>query len=388
MILYYIPDDLSGSGMYRAGFPADELRRRGHRCYMPKFRRYVRPMVDGRMFEIAAYKGTNRQLRRQGVDEHRAAYQADIIVLPRPLKVERVARTFHKAGKPVVADTDDLYLDVGADHPMAENENAHTAFLDTFKWCDLVTCSTQALADEYRPYADTVVIRNALHPKMWEGVAPQYEVQRPRLRIGYMGTTEFHARDLRVIADVIGPWLRDHPDVDFVAAGDRLIHELLDVPPAQRITYGPVSLPDLASITATMDIGLVPLARNRFNEAKSSLKGMEYAICGIPCIATPTAEYKWFCRHGATGFLAETSREWRAALDRLLDPVVRRAIGATAREHALGNHMISQRAVEWENTYTDLLKERGWRPAAIPVTSPPRIDPITGRLSRLATTTG
>jgi hypothetical protein len=39
-------------------------------------------------------------------------------------------------------------------------------------------------------------------------------------------------------------------------------------------------------------VGLVPLTRGPFNEAKSYLKGLEYAAAGIPFIATPTEEYQ------------------------------------------------------------------------------------------------
>ena len=43
---------------------------------------------------------------------------------------------------------------------------------------------------------------------------------------------------------------------------------------------------------AQLDTGIVPLQRSRFNEAKSNLKGLEYAALGVPFVASPTAEYE------------------------------------------------------------------------------------------------
>ena len=74
-------------------------------------------------------------------------------------------------------------------------------------------------------------------------------------------------------------------------------------------------------MTATMDVGLIPLARDdaadrHFNDCKSDLKGMEYAACGIPCVASPSRPYQAWVQPGVNGYLAETPEQWlRALLD-------------------------------------------------------------------------
>jgi glycosyltransferase involved in cell wall biosynthesis len=156
---------------------------------------------------------------------------------------------------------------------------------------------------------------------------------------------------------VIGPWLERNPDVEFVAVGgspSQAVHDLLEVPPGQRVNVQETEFHrgDLADITACFDIGLVPLARNSMNECKSHLKGLEYAACGIPCIATPTESYRWWKEQCPDGvMLADRPAQWTTALDVLVhDDGVRRAMGRDARA-AASRHTIQRHYGAWEAVY-------------------------------------
>jgi glycosyltransferase involved in cell wall biosynthesis len=96
-----------------------------------------------------------------------------------------------------------------------------------------------------------------------------------------------------------------------------------------------------------MNIGLVPLNRVPFSEAKSNLKGLEYAAKGIPFIATPTQEYRILYESGV-GRLAETPDEWRDHATELLDPDVRREEGERIREIVARDWTIEGRAEQWD----------------------------------------
>jgi glycosyltransferase involved in cell wall biosynthesis len=67
-----------------------------------------------------------------------------------------------------------------------------------------------------------------------------------------------------------------------------------------------------------LDIGIVPLEISPFNQAKSALKGLEYAALGIPFIASPTREYERLELYGV-GKTAKTPAEWRKHLQRMID---------------------------------------------------------------------
>jgi hypothetical protein len=160
--------------------------------------------------------------------------------------------------------------------------------------------------------------------------------------------------DLRILQGIIGPFLKRHPEVDFVAAGDSKVHDILDVPEKQRKSYDRVPFLKVQQITNSMDIGLIPLEINPFNEAKSDLKGKEYNACGIPFIASPSSSYLDWCDHGKNGFLAKRPRDWTNYLELLCeDARLRKQMGAYGRAK-VEKFWIQDHAYEWDNAYKSL----------------------------------
>jgi glycosyltransferase involved in cell wall biosynthesis len=173
-----------------------------------------------------------------------------------------------------------------------------------------------------------------------------------------MGAFDFRLGDLHVLRGVVGPWLGSHPDIDFVVAGPNpeRTHDLLGIPEGQRISVPGVDFSSgrLPEITAVMDIGLVPLEAGHFNEGKSHLKGMEYAACGIPCIATPTESYRYWLDEGVNGLFASKPQDWRRGLETLVgDDAFRRECGRRARQKARA-HTIQEHWTKWASVYMDL----------------------------------
>jgi glycosyltransferase involved in cell wall biosynthesis len=237
----------------------------------------------------------------------------------------------------------------------------------SMKCADAVTVSTDALAAHYSRFQPNIhVLPNYLDWEMWERVEQQSEVERPKLRVGWMGWLAWRDNDLDILRDVLPAFLRRHHDVEFVSVGEPRgaaafkpghvsVHDYLGIPKAQRRTVHGVPYRRLPEIVPTIDIGLVPLARSAFNECKSYLKGLEYAACGIPCIATPTGPYRGFVRDGEDGLLASTAEEWLAALELLVgDDALRRRMGRAARAKA-ETMTIQREAWRWEQLYRSLV---------------------------------
>jgi glycosyltransferase involved in cell wall biosynthesis len=86
-----------------------------------------------------------------------------------------------------------------------------------------------------------------------------------------------------------------------------------------------------------------PLAANRFNDAKSDIKFLDYAVFGAPAIVPANSVYG-AVRDGETGILAAPG-EWGAALRRLLeDGDLRRRIRVNAREYLMQERTLARRA--------------------------------------------
>lgn len=398
MRICFLPCDFDGSGWYRCLAPAKELRTLGHEAAMPPYR-----VVE---------KDNGETLILWDIGAGHRLPDADVYVLQRRMEPSwlPVIQAIRGAGRVVVAETDDWFLGTPAYNPAfvgtrpwtrsfaidgddrmlirrkrrhVNRNNMHA----TFAAADHLTVSTEFLAEKYARYNQNVtVLPNYLDWEMWEHVTPQYEVERPRVRVGWMGKLKWREGDLRVLHGLIGPWLERYPHVEFVSAGETLIqpdedgyvagehhprqevHDFLGIPADRRVTYQEAlfhpdrrrgaedTRPLLADIIATMDIGLVPLEQNGFNEAKSHLKGLEYAACGIPCVATPTGSYRGWIDEGDNGFLAQRPRDWLRALDLLVnDDTLRREMGRKARAKAQ-EHTIQRNAWRWEELYSGLVE--------------------------------
>ena len=347
-----LPSDTWGVGSYRTLFPGRELEKRGHEVFAHLNRdALVRwnpregnvPLVNSLDFEPGGKVSRT--------------FDADTYVFQRRMEETSPAaiRQLRRQGKFTVYELDDNYDALPEDSPGQKVLRRHSDRLriewmnECIEEADLTTVSTLALKEHYSQYSDNVqVLPNYLDWEMWREAPLQCDVERPRVRIGWMGWLEWRGRDLEQIRPWIGQWLLENPHVDFVSIGERhgnakalrkvghvTVHDYLGVPKAQRVTVKAAPFQDLAKITATIDIGLVPLEPSEFNECKSYLKGLEYAACGIPCIASPSEQYNGFVSEGLDGFLAGSPDEWRTALVRLVgDDALRRNMGRNARGKA------------------------------------------------------
>jgi hypothetical protein len=102
----------------------------------------------------------------------------------------------------------------------------------------------------------------------------------------------------------------------------------------------------------TFDIGLVPLSDVPFNQAKSAIKGLEYASAGVPFIASDLDEYRSL-HDGGIGLLAKKTRHWFAHIERLRDPVERAEQARLVRERVEA-HDIRYGVKMWDEFYSSL----------------------------------
>lgn len=372
MKVCWIPLNVDGAGCYRMIFPMAYLADQGFDTCFPSFLmfsegRQVKPL-EGQRGLLAQIPNGNLEI---SFIQDTVPLDCDVYVfqLGSPSWMVDWARWIRRenpTAKILLDMDDDLHrvpkynparLDK-VSSPTNNRRNAQTML----ELSDGASFATQALADFYgRWQSNARVIPNYLHWPMWEALPPVFERRDwQAFRVGYMGNTDFHRADLETVAAPLSRWLRSHPDTEFVAAGDPRIHDVLGVPEAQRVSTSLCFFRalDLPYITSCMDIGLVPLARNVFNDGKSALKGMEQAACGIPSICTPTPEYRrWmgndFSPGGSlAGWLAATPKAFIAALDQAYenrDLLENKAKWAyqQAREHSL-----DRRIHEWADWLT------------------------------------
>src|SRR5690606_36922629 len=130
---------------------------------------------------------------------------------------------------------------------------------------DLVTCTTQALADRYAKHGRVQIIPNCV-PESWLKVdAPANDP----LRVGWTGQVATHPFDLESVGTAVADAV-DGCGAVFRSVGSDRPANVLGVKNREHVPW--CDWGDYPQQTAELDVGIVPLAETPFNEAKSWLK--------------------------------------------------------------------------------------------------------------------
>lgn len=313
-------------------------------------------------------------------DKARAAKAADIVVFHRPdspVKME-LARNLKKLGQKIVFDNDDTYKD---DTVVKLNEyfdqertrrgirNA-TAAMDSFiVEADLVTCTTEWLAKEYRKLNSNVfVLPNCVDPFYFD---EPLRNETGVVRIGVTGSITTSV-DLDVVAPIIRHYQND-PRVKIVFFG--LQANRKENPKTEKIYKDEYAFLDSVDVEwhgsvnadvyydklneLKLDIMIMPRADNYFNRAKSNLKFLEASMFEIPCIGQAFPDgmspYQVNPEDQKHMMLATDTADWIAKIEFLIAEKQKRIdMGKAAHEYVVENYDINKKAHLWEEAYATI----------------------------------
>lgn len=244
-----------------------------------------------------------------------------------------------------------------------ENWNAYNLYGDpvvrdavehSIEVADLVTVSTEPLAEVMRKYNPNVAVLGNCIPGWVLGLPPG---RHERPRVGWQGAAS-HGVDIGLVAAPVRRFLRKFPGWDFQVNGTDYRPTI--AAPADRMFYADwVQVnenPEGFYSGIDFDIGLCPLAPSDFTRSKSAIKAIEYGGRGIPVIATDCPAYREVVIHGVNGFLVKQENEWFKYLRELAgDDALREKMSAAARDMAR-EHLIENRWTDWRDAYAGLFR--------------------------------
>jgi glycosyltransferase involved in cell wall biosynthesis len=262
----------------------------------------------------------------------------DVIVIQRAMVREQVhqVRAWKALGVCVVMDLDDNFRFLDRSnfmydlvHPRTSPDSNFRLLDETARHVDLLTCTTPTIAADYARGGRFRIIPN--HVPAWYLNIP-HDAIGEQVHVGWSGSLLTHGDDLHVTGGAVAHVL-ERTGAEFAVIGDgTMVHEALWIDRPIKAT-GWVPLDEYPVAMAGLDIGIVPLKLSRFNESKSTLKGLEMASVGVPFVASPTGPYRGLCGHA--GMLAAKPRDWERALTRLItDEAFRVDLAGRGREYA------------------------------------------------------
>lgn len=277
------------------------------------------------------------------------------------------ARQFNK---PLLLDLDDNYIEVRPDQPAYKvyypGSQKRSIFHAVLSLVDGVIVSTQPLADFYKKRLKSIynldtpifVAPNCVDPDDWG------KVKKTRKKvIGYAGSIT-HNGDLAVIMPSLAKLMKENKDWHLEMLGSTRIEDVetvfkdFDEETFKRVnikggTHSWKGYPELLC-SQGWDVGLAPLIDDEFNRGKSHIKWMEYALSGIPTIASRVYPYYIsidgtpIIEDGKTGLLFDNPKEFEQKLCSLLkDDKIRNEIAENAKKAVIENWHYKKHIHKW-----------------------------------------
>jgi glycosyltransferase involved in cell wall biosynthesis len=344
-------------------------------CYIV---RCLLPLVangwDGDMTSIHPFAKTPE-------NKMRASKDADIVVFHRPEDSRKLelARLLKSIGKKIVFDNDDTYKDANAiklnsyfnQERVARGLGNVNKIVDAFALeADLITCTTEWLADEYRKInPNVVVLPNYIDPFYFdEPLRNETDV----VRIGITGSIGMSS-DLDVLSPIIKHYENDkrvrivffslpsnRESNPIVTKAYEHEYNFLD---SVNVEWHPTVNADLyydKVNSLKLDIMLIPRADNYFNRAKSNLKFLESSMFEIPIIAQGFPDgkspYQTNPEDAKHMVIVNDNKDWIPEIEKLIaDKELRRSMGNKAKEYVMENYDINKNAHKWTDAYSKLI---------------------------------
>lgn len=334
---------------------------------------YVRCMIPMRAGGWDGDKTSLRTQRIQPEQQARAVLDADIVVFHRPNddRSLEIARKLKEQGKKIVMDNDDTYK-ATATRKFAKLLSKVDHWVDEFgKFADLITCSTEFLAEEYRKLnKNVVVLPNCIDPDDWPEEPQRNEGDK--VRIGFVGSVAMNGdfesmksvllslcnrEDVTVVLFALPPKREDTALAQKYYKDDYNFWETLNVewqPFVTRADYVE-TLDDLK-----LDMMVIPRKDDYFNRCKSNLKFLEASMLEIPVIAQGFPDgkspYQVNPEDAKHMIIIKEPEEWERAIDFLIvERRIREQMGWDAKKYVLENYDINKHIHLWEETYQKLL---------------------------------
>ena len=254
----------------------------------------------------------------------------DILITQRLMNdgISNDCRHSVNAGMIVIQDIDDWYW--ALDHRNAAWKGSHPKhnkarntdhYARSIEASSMIVASTPWIADRSASMFSlpTEVIPNYVDIDRFTRV--EQDVATPKL--GWVGSTAHRSGDLELMKGILRQFTDDY---QMYHGGDNPQNPQADTfahrvgLPEDAVEKAELCLPEEYPGLLDMQLGIIPLRDVPFNHAKSDIKGLEYAACGIPFVSSYSPSYEALRTSWGGSFdIAYKPKDWVRAIKKYTD---------------------------------------------------------------------
>ena len=277
-------------------------------------------------------------------------YQREIDVYGK--SIEKIKR-FQKLGCKVIFDIDD-YWHLPTSHALCKVYKEYQIVKQTediLKHVDIVTCTTQILADKIKPFNKNVKV----YPNCLDLTDEQWQSNKEQstyIRFGYIAGVH-HVQDVKILQIPIRK-ARQINNAQFVLGGysdnDHYKYYESVMKQGNYLRINAINVYEYGKAYNLTDVSLIPLEKNIFTEGKSEIKLLEAAAHGNAAIVSNVKPYNIFPKDTAIFLENSDINGWYKAIKRLTESSqMRQDYAEKLKEYTNINYNL--------NTWTEIRKQ-------------------------------
>lgn len=221
---------------------------------------------------------------------------------------------------------------------------------------DMVTVTTERLAERYRPFNKNVVaLPNCIDLSRWNKLPL---LPRQGIRLGWFGGSS-HYEDWCVVSGILTRVMKENPSVKLVLMGVKFDGTLRGIPQDRIEFHKWIETPayPLKAAILDLDLSLIPLRETEFNAGKSAIKYIEMASLGVPSVVSHVPPYSDIATEDNAFWIEKNDPQaWYDGLTLAIrDKDLREKTGIVAKNYVREKFDIEKNFHLWGKAYKEVL---------------------------------
>ncbi|MGY6277393.1 glycoside hydrolase family 99-like domain-containing protein [Methylomonas sp. MgM2] len=241
---------------------------------------------------------------------------------------------------------DDLLYSLPKQHPKQGQwpKDVRRRLKKMMQTADRVIVANEVLADEFKKFnTNVIVVPNYLESDRWLSLQLPEKLPMGKPRVGWAGGVE-HQGDLELIIPLV---IALHNEVDWVFMG--MCPDLLRPYIKEFQTGVPFQQYPQKLAALNLDLAIAPLEHNKFNEAKTNLRLLEYGVLGWPVVCSDILPY----RNAPVTRVPNNPDHWvRVIREKIQDPDNLPQEGQILRQWVIDHYILEDHLEQWYQALT------------------------------------